>query len=265
MIDRKYAEKLAATIVGDIMKKSSVGFTSMGDLISDFDKERSNILGNVLSKLWDQLMTSCKAYESGKPLLGFEKALACLRRKGVDWNHLSLNMTDATVSLASLNYYLSKEANSFSAGPCVHSGFWGHLPMRWVALSGEDFADFMFEFDELVDFVTKDVDRHLHECKVKSMQYEILCQTIGQLGEQYLKPHGIRWNVNTSFTETLVPVSFNDDRHECICEDIPSDRLAEVFQTIPERMEKQPIPKKRKRNIFQLDNLVIDDLECIFP
>jgi hypothetical protein len=239
MIDRKYAEKLSASILANVLKPLSNEYHhSCGHFISDFETERRHILGDALTKLWDQLMAGCNAYDPGHPLLVSEKALACLIRRGVDKGHLYMNGTDARVELPHLTYYVDKEGAGCSAGPCVWSA--KRLPLRWISLRGEDFADFVFEFDSLVGTVVENVDRFLLEYKVKAMQYEIICQTLNHLGEQFLKPKGIRWTVSPDFTDQYVHVTFSDGIHLSICETIPTQYLMQVFRDIPGRMADQP-------------------------
>lgn len=265
MIDKKYAERLSASILGNTLKTFPSGHYGIGfhdNFIRDFEEERNGLLGEVIGKFWDQLMTSCNAYGPGGPLLVSEKALACLVRRGVDHRHLRMKGTNARVELPHLTYYVDKEGAGCSAGPCVHSN-WGHLPLRWIVLSGEGFADFMFEFDELVGSMIEKVDEALLEYKVQAMQYEIICQTLGQLGEQFLKPHGIRWEVGTHFTEKTVPVTFSDRTHMPITETIATDSLTDVFMGIPERMAAQKEIRIRRNRRFPFDD--DDDLGSIFP
>jgi len=266
MIDRVYAQRLAETILKDVLKPLS--FRSADNLnsfniISDFEEERDRLLGEALSKLWDQLMSNYKAYESGQPLLVSEKALACLIRRGLDRKDLTMSGTKAGVKLSSFNYYVDKQGVGCTAGPSVWSNYLHRLPMRWIALSGEDFADFMFDFDGIVPWVEKRVDDYLLDFKIKAMQYRILCQTADELGEKYLSPAGIEWHVDTGFSETTVPVSFRDKEHEPIHETIPADKLAEAFRDIPQKMERQATIR-RHRSIFH--HISDDDLmESIFP
>jgi len=257
MIDKTYARKLAARILKNILDSVQKGYITdvRNRLISDYADERDSILDEMLVKLWDELMSYYKAYEQGRPLLVSEKALACLIRKGVDRKDISLNVPTSSIQLKNLIYYVKKEGVGCSSKPCASAGHHNSLPMRWVALSGEDFADFMFDFDELASEFIAEVDRKLMEFKIKAKQYEILSQTVNRLGEVFLRNEGIQWHIGTDFSEEYTPVTFYDGKHQSINEKIPVVKLAEVFQSIPERMEKQPlIPKSGHTSVFLWDD-----------
>jgi len=251
MIDKAYARKLAHTIFKDLLHTifANYIFDSDSRLITNFEEERNNLLGEGLVKLWDKLMSNYKAYDQGRTLLVSEKALACLIRRGVDKKKIRLRGTNARVELNNFTYYVEKEGGGCSAGPCGYVSRWSRLPLRWVGLSGEEFADFMFDFDDLVSDITKEVDDHLLGVKIRSKQYEILCQSVDALGELFLKPQGITWQTETNFTETDITVSFSDGTHMPILENITMDKLADVFQSIPERMSSQELLPK-PRHIF---------------
>ena len=262
MIDKKQADTISASILKDVLEPISGRYTrsfALDNFVRDFDSGRHQILGEALSKLWDQLMSACNAYGPGAPLLVSEKALACLLRRGVDRNDLRMNGTSARVTLTHLTYFVDKEGASCSAGPCVPSHL-GHLPMRWIALSGEDFADFIFEFDDIVGDIIRQVDEVLLRYKAKAMQFEIICKTVDELGEQFLKPHGICWSACTDFTDSTVPVRFSDGIHPPIREVLPIDSLSEAFQSIPGKMAAQEeLEFERNRRSFPDFDLVFQD------
>lgn len=254
MIDKEHALKLTQHIIKNIF--SSEYRYSGSEIITNFEMERENLMGECLSKLWDKLMSFYEAYAADRPLLLSEKALACLIRRGADRKNIRLNGTNAKVRLNNLTYYVEKEGFGCTAGPCCTARFWCNLPMRWVSLSGEDFADFMFEFDELVPALAKEVDDRLLETKVKAKQYEILSQSAGHLGEIFLTQNGIRWQVGTDFTESEISVTFSDGTHLPIRETIPLDKLTDVFQSIPDRMNSRPLlPKRKPRKSMMWDDL----------
>jgi len=263
MIDKAYARKLAYSIFKDIFHGISTNYIndSQSRLISDFESERRNLLGEGVAKLWDKLMSNYKAYEQGRTLLVSEKALACLIRRGVVKKDITISGTYAHVQLSNYLYYIDKEGAGCSAGPFGLIGGWSRPPMRWIGLSGEDFADFMFDFDELVADCAKEVDDRLVNVKIKAKQYEILCRSIDGLGELFLKQSGIKWETDTDFTESKVPVTFSDGKHQPIYEIIPMDKLTDVFQSIPKRMNSQDILPKPRHGILPW----WDDMESIFP
>ena len=119
MIDFKYAERLSETIM-----KNTLGNAGRFDrpMIEDFDNQREEIVGTVIVKLWDQLLSNCKAYDTGAPLYPSEKAIACIIRKGVDRKSISMNGTTAYITLQRLSYRIDKEGHGFSSRPCVHTG-----------------------------------------------------------------------------------------------------------------------------------------------
>lgn len=239
MIDFKYAQDLLRKLAGEVMKRES-GYR--GSIVSDFDHKREELAGTIIFKFWDNLLSSCGAFE-GETLTQSEKALACLVRKGVDINSIKRKGTTSYVTLETLTYRISKEGVGFSSAPCVHTGTLYNLPMRWISLSGEEFADFMFDFDSIAGSVYAKIDNYLLEEKALAMQYSIICQSVDILGEQYLKPHGITWMVGENFTERVVHITFFQINRENIRETVELGRLSEVIAGIPERMERQ---QKRK-------------------
>lgn len=267
MIDKEYAGTLIRNIDQDLCNTLVGGYPNRVHirLISRFEDERLNLIGEGLSKMWDRLMSSCKGYEQGRALLVSEKALACLIRKGVDKKDIRMNGTNARVQLNNFTYYVDKEGAGCSAGPCGYKGSWSRIPTRWIALSGEDFADFMFEFDDLVADIVTEIDKIILEYRIKAAQYDILCQSVNHLGELFLKQGGISWNVETDFTDTDTPVTFSDGDHQPIHEHIPTERLTDVFQTIPERMSVQPLIPKFKRLGWKDRLLDNSDLDSFLP
>lgn len=242
MIDFKYAQDLLRKLAGEVMKRES-GYR--GSIVSDFDNKREELAGTIIFKFWDNLLSSCGAFE-GETLTQSEKALACLVRKGVDINSIKRKGTTSYVTLKTLTYRISKEGVGFSSAPCVHTGTLYNLPMRWISLSGEEFADFMFDFDSIAGSVYAKIDNCLLEEKALAMQYSIICQSIDALGEQFLKPHGISWKIGENFTETVIHITFFHTPHENIYETVELDRLPEVIAGIPERMAMQPQEKKHR-------------------
>ena len=242
MIDFKYAQDLLRKLTGEVMKRES-GYR--GSIVSDFDNKREELAGTIIFKFWDNLLSNCGAFE-GETLTQSEKALACLVRKGVDINSIKRKGTTSYVTLKALTYRVSKEGVGFSSVPCVHTGTMYGLPMRWISLSGEDFADFMFDFDSIVGSVYRAIDNHLLEEKALAMQYSIIRQSVDTLGEQFLKPHGITWRVADKFTDSTINVNFFQKGRENIRETIELDRLPDVIAGIPERMESQPELKTDK-------------------
>ena len=66
----------------------------------------------------------------------------------------------------------------------------------------------MMDFDSIAGMAEMKLDSLLLERKAQAMQYTIICQTVGELGKQLLKPHGISWQVDTDFTDSAVKVRF---------------------------------------------------------
>ena len=256
MIDIRYAEKLCEKVIGDVMGRTKSFARSM---IADFENEREQLVGEVILKIWDRLLSNMGAFSSDKPLTQSEKALACIIRKGVNLSSITMQGTTAHVPLGTLTYRLSKEGFGFSCVPCVNTNTWNNLPMRWISLPGEDFAEFMFEFDSFAGSIARMIDSRLLEEKALAMQYSIICQTVDQLGEQYLKPAGITWNVGCDFTDIAATVTFVRKGYRSIFETIRFKDLAEVISGIPARMDRQPREKKRRMFIDY------DDDESIFP
>lgn len=250
MIDRTYAERLTASIL--TRKEKDYPDTRLPYLpfVTDFEQSRERLLGDVLFELWDTLMANYKAYEQGRPLLLSEKALACLIRRGVPRNSIMLQGPRASFSLPAFSYFVNKEGAACSVGPRVVTSRWKFSPLRWVRLSGEELSEFIFDFDSLVGFVTESVDSLLLNVKLRATQYEIICRTVGELGETFLKPHGIHWNVGEAFSVESVPVMFQDGIHEDYFESIPMDRLSEVIRGIPELMEGRPKLKRADTHRF---------------
>lgn len=257
MIDLTYAEKLSETLIRDIMGLTGRVKSFPRSIITDFDRERELLIGEVTLKLWDRLLSGTGAFRSDKPLTQSEKALACIIRKGVSINAINLQGTSARVPLRVLTYRITKEGAGFSAAPCVSSGSWSHLPMRWISLTGEEFAEFIFDFDSFAGSIAEKVDSRLLEQKALAMQYSIICQTAGQLGEQYLKPAGITWNVGSDFSGISATVTFARRGFRSIVETITFKDLAEVFADIPARMDRQPKVKNRRGffpDLFDFDD-----------
>ena len=263
MIDFKYAERLSETIM-----RNTLGNAGRFDrpMIEDFDNQREEIVGTVIVKLWDQLLSNCKAYDTGAPLYPSEKAIACIISKGVDRKSISMNGTTAYITLQRLSYRIDKEGHGFSSRPCVHTGLWYSMPMRWITMPGDEFAEFMMEFDSIAGMAEMKLDSLLLERKAQAMQYTIICQTVGELGNQFLKPHGISWKVSTDFTDTSVNVWFRQSKIKGISESIPFNRLSEVIAGIPERMKKQPKVKEHKpEKLCFTDTLFTYDDNNTFP
>ena len=263
MIDFKYAERLSETIM-----KNTLGNAGRFDrpMIEDFDNQREEIVGTVIVKLWDQLLSNCQAYDTGAPLYPSEKAIASIIRKGVDRKSISMNGTTAYITLQRLSYRIDKEGHGFSSRPCVHTGLWYSMPMRWITMPGDDFAEFMMDFDSIAGMAEMKLDSLLLERKAQAMQYTIICQTVGELGKQLLKPHGIYWQVDTDFTDSAVKVRFRKSKHEGISETIALDRLSEVFAGIPDRMRKQPRIKEVEPERPRIwDTLFTYDDNSTFP
>lgn len=252
MIDRDRAIKLTKGIFQGIYASLSADGISSTEsrLISNYEESRNELVGKGLGELWEKLMSELNAYAPERPLLVSEKALACIIRRGADKKNIRMNGTKARVFLNNATYYVEKEGAGCSAGIFGYSGYWSRLPMRWITLSGEEFADFMFEFDELITESIKEFDVRMQEYQIKCKQFEILCTATDQLGEIYLKPYGIMWQNLTRFTENAAYVMFSDDEHKPIYEDIPLDKMADIFESIPDRMKKQPPIPKRKRDYF---------------
>lgn len=251
MIDYTDAVKLSEDIISNVMKHE-IAFEK--NLITDFDYGRNRLLGRVIWKLWDQLLSKSNAYGNERPLTLSEKAMACLIRKGVDKNSININGTTTYFPLGNLTYRIEKEGAGFSACPCVSRGASYSEPLRWITLPGEEFAEFVFDFDSIAGAAISKVDGHLLEAKALAMQYSIICQTIDFLGEQFLKPDGISWTVGTSFTDTSVSLSFSKEGLVGFTESIDLDQLADVIAGIPERMQKQPARKKQENRFAWWDD-----------
>ena len=200
------------------------------------------------------------------PIMTIQKAIACIIRKGVDRKSISMNGTTAYITLQRLSYRIDKEGHGFSSRPCVHTGLWYSMPMRWITMPGDDFAEFMMDFDSIAGMAEMKLDSLLLERKAQAMQYTIICQTVGELGKQLLKPHGISWQVDTDFTDSAVKVRFRKSKHEGISETIALDRLSEVFAGIPDRMRKQPRIKEVEPERPRIwDTLFTYDDNSTFP
>lgn len=257
MIDKHQAGEQADVILRNLLKVRQSAY-----LVSeDFGKLRADFIAEGLARLWDRLMSDCKGYRQECRLLVSEKALACLIRKGAHKSDIRMTYTKATVQLNNCTYYVNKEGGGCSAGPCGSGSFWCHTPMRWVALSGEDFADFMFDFDALVPDIIRKADKLLLEFNVRIKQYEILCQTVSQLSELILEPNGINCHLDTDFTESEIRITFNDGNHLSLYETIAIDHLADFFRSVPERMASQPVLPRIRHTLNWWEE---DDIDVTF-
>lgn len=163
MIDKQYAERLLDSLIQEA-------------------RDSQDLLGDVLQKMWDKLLISCHAFDEGRSLLLSEKALACLVHKGIPKSAIQIDkerIFKTTVELQSLTYCIEKYGFGFSAWPCTghRRSIWGLPSMRWIALSDEEFAEFMLEFDSLVEGVTKKVKEFIIEKKKEDMIKAIIEQT----------------------------------------------------------------------------------------
>lgn len=250
MIDMNYAERISDVIIQEVMGRSTDYGRSM---IIAFDIKREHRIGEVILKLWDKLLEGCNGYSSRQGYRQSEKALACLIRKGVDKNRLKFHGTTAFIPLSSLTYRIEKENPGFSCLPCIHTWTWTHPTSKTILLPEKDFADFLFEFDSYVGPVISKIDKRLLEIKALAMQYSIICQTVDNLGEQYLRPNEISWKVDTNFDDESVSICFSKEGILSLWEKIRLDELVKVIPGIPWRMARQPeLPKeKSKRKYFE--------------
>lgn len=269
MIDMNYAERISDVVIKEVMGRSPDYGCSM---INDFDTKREHLIGEVVLKLWDKLLDSCKGYSSRQGFRQSEKALACLIRKGVDRNRLKFQGTSAIVPLSSLSYLIEKENPGYGCLPCIHTWRWVHPWSSTILLPEENFADFLFEFDSYVGSVFSKIDERLLAIKALAMQYSIICQTANNLGEQYLRPNGISWSVGTDIVDDSVFISFSKEGLKDLWEKIRLDELARVFSEIPGRIVKQPKivtvkPGSRPTDALSLClfNFFSDDDENLIP
>ena len=251
MIDFRHAESLSETILDNIFKSEKAHVRSIN---ADTDGLRQALFGEAIERLWDRLLSDLGAFENGKPLTQSEKAIACIARRLGGLKSITLHCTDADIPLENLTYNIRKEGQGFRCDPQVLSLSFRHGPMRWISLSGEDFADFLFEFDSLISAVAQKVDSRLVNEMAIAMQLSIISETVRELGEVYLTPKGIFWDIDSDITDNSVTVTFHRKGVESLSETIGLGSLAEVIAGIPARMDRQP------KNAFPT---LYDDLEAV--
>lgn len=222
MIDKDLAERISAFVLDRILHVGSGVYPSEGD------GERDALLRGAATILWEQLMLSVNAYDRGRPPLVSEKALACIIRRGADRRHLRMEFPRSRLTLPHFNYFLEKQGAGCIAGPCTGKKMQGP-----ITLQGEEFADFLFEFDSIAAALPGKIDRALAKRRIESIQHEILCQTIEELGEEYLAPYGITARSSGAFSETDIYISLSRDGAPSIAIIVPIASLAEVFRQIP--------------------------------
>ena len=70
-------------------------------------------------------------------------------------------------------------------------------------MPGDDFAEFMMDFDSIAGMAEMKLDSLLLERKAQAMQYTIICQTVGELGNQLLEGHhGLHRHIRECLVQT---------------------------------------------------------------
>ncbi len=219
MIDKIYSERIASFLLNNILD-----IAPKTHYLSDCDRTLKDLYGKAVTILWEQLMIHHCAYSPLRPALAAEKALACLIRRGLEYKHLQIKLPRIRVKLDNFAYYIDKTEAGCCAGPAS-----GEFLCRCITLSGEDFAEFLFDFDNLAGAIIKRIDEAVIGYQAKKLQYKIICQTMDILGKQYLEPYGISFSVQNNFSERDIYVTFFSKSSPPVSRIIPFDDITESF------------------------------------
>lgn len=231
-MDRQQVLKMAS----DLLEKKLASYHMTLTILEDFQGSRIKLLGNLIYKIWDNLLAEMGAFDDDRTALQSEQAIAGFIHRGLPKKDVEVSYPVSAVQLKYLTYLIVKEGVGFSAKPSVNYSSWGYKARHWVKLPAEEFVEFVMEFDNLIPDIARFLDGRLREFQIRAVQHDILRQTVNSLGEQYLAPKGITWTLGDNFTTDSILVNFYLPGHRNLHEIIPTDALAETIMAIPAKI-----------------------------
>ena len=104
---------------------------------------------DVIDRVWNRALESIDAYNFKEPAANAEAAVAACIHAGLDKFHIDYTTNMYLLRMEHLNYRVCRELSGFTAFP-LPPGRSRYYNRQSLALSKDEFADFLFAFDRAV-------------------------------------------------------------------------------------------------------------------
>lgn len=119
---------------------------------------------NVITRVWNKALESIDAYNFKEPAVNAEAVVAACIHAGLDKRRIDYTTNVYTLRMEHQSYRVCRELSGYTAYPLPPT--WAqHYNRRSLALSKNEFADFLFTFDRLVPDILAALDPVLEKAR----------------------------------------------------------------------------------------------------
>lgn len=117
--------------------------------LAKFPNLSNKMKADVIDRVWNRTLELIDAYNFKEPAVNAEAAVAACIHAGLDKQRIDYTTNMYVLRMEHLNYRVCRELSGFTAFPLPQSRS-GRYDRKSLALSKDEFADFLFAFDRSV-------------------------------------------------------------------------------------------------------------------